>query len=77
MNGGIKLLVFFAFGYLIMNVPLVGDIAKLFWYIFQYIGKSIWIIIQAAIENKPEDRENLIFFALIFIILIGAFRMRR
>jgi len=77
MNGAIKLLVFFAFGYLIMNVPLVGDIAKLFWYIFQYIGKSIWIIIQAAIENKPEDRESLIFFALIFIILIGAFRMRR
>jgi hypothetical protein len=35
MNQGFKVLVFLAFGYLIFNVPLVGDIAKFFWYLIQ------------------------------------------
>jgi hypothetical protein len=77
MNQGFKVLVFLAFGYLIFNVPLVGDIAKFFWYLIQLVGTAVWIIFKAALENKPEDREHLIFFTFIFVLLVGVFRMRR
>lgn len=77
MNQAFKVLVFFAFGYLIFNVPLVGDIAKFFWYLIQYIGTAVWIIFKAALENKPEDRESLILYIFIFIFLVGVFRMRK
>lgn len=77
MNQAFRLLVFFAFGYVIINVPLFRDIAKFFWYLIQLVGKSVWIVIQAAIENKPEDREYVIFFIVVFLILVGALRNRR
>lgn len=77
MNQAFKVLLFFAFGYLLFNVPLVGDIAKLFWYLIQLVGTSVWIVFKAALENKPEDREHLIFFTFIFVLLVGVFRMRR
>jgi len=77
MNVVFRLLVFFAFGYVIIHVPLFREIAKFFWYFIQLVGKSVWIVIQAAIENKPEDREYVIFFLVVFLILVGALRNRR
>ena len=77
MNQAFKVLVFLAFGYLIFNVPLVGDIAKFFWYLIQYVGRAVLLILEAALENKPENRESLIFYAFVFVMLVGIFRMRK
>ena len=77
MNVVFRLLVFFAFGYVIIHVPLFREIAKFFWYFIQLVGVTIWTVIKAAIENKPEDREYVIFFAVVFLILVGALRNRR
>lgn len=77
MNQAFKVLVFLAFGYLLFNVPLFQEIAKFFWYLIQYVGRAVLLIFQTAIENKPENRESLIFYGFVFVMLVGIFRMRK
>jgi hypothetical protein len=77
MNQAFKVLVFLAFGYLLFNVPLFQEIANFFWWLIQYVGKAVLLIFKAALENKPENRESLIFYAFVFLLLVGIFRMRK
>lgn len=73
----VRILVFLSLGYLLFNIPLFGDIAKLFLRLFQLVGIIIWKTIVAAIENKPEDRESVLLMCFFFLMMVGYYKSRK